>query len=268
MDLLQKIQAALPQGYLANDYIDRGGQGSVFRGELNGEPVALKLFAQSPEQRRIDREVELLSRIDLPYLVKLKGYVRVEIDGVELPLIAYEFLNGGDLRQYTPPSTQRLSPNELITLGYHVGSAIEVLWQHRICHRDIKPGNVVRAADGRFVLVDVGFARHLDRSNITAPGLRTGTMGYMSPEQARGRAELTIRSDIFALGLTLYELSASHPFGRNQFQIGVISPRPLASVRNDLPAPFTQLVDQMICTRLADRPTNVASRFSSLLGAI
>lgn len=258
----------MPRSYVASDYIDAGGQGSVFRGELNGEQVALKLFASSPDQRRIDREVELLSRIDLPYLVKLKGYTRIVIDGVELPLIAYEFLDGGDLRQYSPPATQRLAPNELITLGYHVGAAIELLWQHRICHRDIKPGNIVRASDGRFVLVDVGFARHLDRSNITAPGLRTGTMGYMSPEQARGRGELTIRSDVFALGLTLYELSASHPFGRNQFQIGVISPRPLASVRSDLPIAYTQLVDQMISTRLLNRPTSVASRFSSLMGTV
>lgn len=268
MTLLEQLRVALPDGYLVGDYIDEGGQGSVFAGELRGERVALKLFSANTDPRRIQREVEALSTIDCPNLVKLRAAETVNIDGAPFPLLAYEYLGGGDLRQYLRPDARPIAASELITIGLHVGTAIEALWSRRICHRDIKPANVVRTIDGRYVLVDVGFGRHLDRSNITVPGNTAGTFGYMSPEQFRGRADLTVRSDVFSLGVTLYELAAQrHPFNGNQYTIGTITPPDLSTLRSDLSQQLRDLIRDMLSERVLGRPTNIMPRLNAIAGA-
>jgi hypothetical protein len=92
MALLEKLRTALPADYSVEDYIDEGGQGAVFVGELHGETVALKLFSANTDPRRIQREIEALSAIDCANLVKVRGAAVVAIDGTHYPLVAYEYL--------------------------------------------------------------------------------------------------------------------------------------------------------------------------------
>jgi serine/threonine-protein kinase len=95
--------------------------------------------------------------------------------------------------------------------------ALSLLWAYRIVHRDIKPSNILLRQDWSAIVIDLGVARHLDMTSITANGHWLGTPGYMSPEQANAQKALTVKSDIFALGITCYEaLSGEHPFYRNQ----------------------------------------------------
>lgn len=264
-DFVAKIQAALPTGLVIDDPIDKGGQGAVFRGRLNGKVVAIKLFHPDCDLRRLQRELEVLSKIDCDYLVKVKDSFTVSIDGLRCPLVAYEYLGGGDLKKLLIPTQPPADYATILTIGSQVSTAIRELWNRRIVHRDIKPANIVDAGAGRYVLVDVGFARHLDRSDITAVGLAPGTAGYKSPEQAKGLRNLTTHSDVFSLGVTLYELAAKrHPFGRVQRSIGVISPPKLSDCRTDFPNGLTKLIHQMMSIRPAQRPIDACQRFRQL----
>jgi eukaryotic-like serine/threonine-protein kinase len=263
-DLLNQLQAVAPADFRVDGYIDAGGQGAVFRGEYQGREAAVKLFGPHHDPRRLDREIQLLQAIDHPNLVKILGTTTVTIGGTAHPLVAYEFLHGGDLRKYLAVTAPALTTEQLLNIAADVASAVEILWQERIVHRDVKPANIVDAGT-RNVLVDVGFCRHLNLSNLTLVGQGVGTQGYMSREQAQGRRNLTIHSDIFSLGITLYVLASKrHPFQGNQALIGVLKPLPLSSHRADLPVAFTGLIDQMLATVPAQRPSGLAFRFNQL----
>jgi serine/threonine protein kinase len=98
-----------------------------------------------------------------------------------------------------------------------IASAIELLWNSNKVHRDIKPANILVDTSGKPVLIDFGLVRHLDLQSMTVLGGAPGTPGYASPEQARGLRNLTFRSDIFSLGVTIYEaIAGRHPFHKSQ----------------------------------------------------
>lgn len=267
-DQLDEIRRALPNRFTISASIGGGGQGGVFRGTVDGHDAALKVFDPQQEPRRVERELHLLTKIDCPHLVKVLAVDHVMIGGVAFPLVAYELHPGGDLTKLLRPSVAPISPQELVRIGHEVGIAVDELWARRIVHRDIKPANIVQAADGRYVLVDVGLARHLDRSALTAAGLVPGTRGYMSPEQASGRSNLTVHSDIFSLGVTLYEIGAkAHPFERDQNRIVArMAARGLHTVRPSLPRNVAAAIDQMIALRPSMRPRSAAGHFKPLLG--
>lgn len=261
-NLLDALRKALPERFVVDGELDVGGQGSVFKGSVDGVPAALKLFRPG-DDRRIRRELDLLHQLDCPFLVKVIAACEIRFAGDELTVVAYELHSGGDLRKLILPSAEPLPEHVLAQIGFQVGNAVDALWAKRIVHRDIKPANVVRASESRFVLVDVGFARHIDRSALTGVGFVVGTEGYMSPEQAKGRRQLTIHSDAFSLGVTLYELAAKqHPFGRNQYRINSSTPPPPLNVlRNDLRVEFSHAVHRMMAFSSSARPRALADHF-------
>ena len=97
---LKKFNDSLPPGLVASSFLDQGGQGAVFSGSLDGERVAIKLFAPNDQdgRRRLAREIQALREIDCPHLVKVIAHHEVELEGSTYPVVAYEFLPGGDLR--------------------------------------------------------------------------------------------------------------------------------------------------------------------------
>ena len=263
---LDRLRAVLPPGVTVSGHLGGGGQGTVFRGTCDGANAAVKVFKTNADTRRVDREIDLLSQLACPYVVRLLRHFSATLDSDPARILAYELHEGGDLNQHLVPGAAAVSPAELIKIGTQVATAIDTLWSERIVHRDIKPANVVRAADGRYVLVDVGFARHLDRSDLTIGGA-PGTQGFRSPEQARGRKALTIHSDVFSLGVTLYALaSKAHPFGGRDLPAPVpVNMAPLTA-RGDLSPGFVKIVEQMLDFTPAKRPTDAAARFAALGG--
>jgi eukaryotic-like serine/threonine-protein kinase len=260
-EFLQFVRDALAPGVAIEDYLNGGGQGALFRGKRDEADVAVKVFNHDENPERVIHEIEALADLDSPYLIKALdgGMIRLPSDD-EVPYMIYEYLDGPNLCAMVgtqPPAAT------LVKIGRDIGEALETLWEARIVHRDVKPGNIVQLPD-RFVLIDIGLAKHLDRSGVTHPHHRPGTQGYMSPEQWSGQS-LSIRADIFALGVTLYEVASGvHPFGGVQARIGSATPKSLADLRVDLPAPFCRFVAKMMAARSPLRPRRVVSDFEGM----
>lgn len=263
---IDRLRSVLPAGVTVSAPLGGGGQGTVFRGTCYGANAAVKVFKTDADSRRVDREIDLLSQLTCQHVVRLLRHITATLDNDPVRILVYELHEGGDLHQHLVQGAASVPAQELVKIGTQVATGIDTLWSKRIVHRDIKPANIVRASDGRYVLVDAGFARHLDRSDLTIGGA-PGTQGFRSPEQARGRKALTIHSDVFSLGITLYTLaSKAHPFGGRDLPAPVpINMTPLTA-RGDLPAGFVKIVEQMLDFTPARRPTDAAARFAALGG--
>lgn len=260
------VQSALPRDYRIDEPISAGGQGAVYLGSRNGTKVALKLFTEYRIER-LRREIDLLQKEQCPYLVRLIEAFMLNPRGIEfpIPVLIYEYIEGEDLRSFIK-SPEIADQSMLIRIGEQISIAIEHLWSVRVVHRDVKPANIIKRNDGNFTLVDVGFAQHLDLTTITGGG-QPGTPGYKSPEQCKGRQRLTIHSDIFSLGITLFEVAAKkHPWDYNQLCVGRTPPRRLSELRQDLDIGLRKLIHTMMDPSPGLRPKYLAERFSHLGG--
>ena len=132
-----------------------------------------------------------------------------------------------------------------------------------LLHRDLKPGNILVRQDRRATLVDFGLAKRMTDAEITDHGHVVGTYRYMAPEQARGEP-LDRRSDLYALGVTLYELLAGRPpfFQRNQLELleAILYQEPpeIARINPGAPAPLARLAERLLQKRADDRPQSAA----------
>ncbi len=217
---VSEIQNLLPK-YKDIVAYAQGGQGTVFRGiSQMGVPVAIKIYSPDQTLTRAELEVKKLQKVQSPYMVTLieSGYLTVRRKQAFYSITRFE--HGKDLRRILNDHGA-LSESEVGILIMDICNAIDELWKAKVVHCDIKPDNVLQGADGHFLLIDLGLAKHLDARTITQYGLTMGTLGYMAPEQMVGRRNYTLRVDLFALGIVAYEaLTGVHPFGNNQMLIG------------------------------------------------
>jgi serine/threonine-protein kinase len=134
--------------------------------------------------------------------------------------IAMRYIEGRSLEQRLA-SEGPLPVPDVIRLGEEIGSALGALHEVGLVHRDVKPGNILLAPDGSAHLTDFGLAKGTDFSSLTRPGTIVGTLDYLAPERIRG-APATPSSDIYALGVVLFEALAGHtPFsGRSLMEVG------------------------------------------------
>lgn len=247
------IEASMPQGMEIESLLAEGGQGVIYRGHKGGITAAVKIYFPGQVQKRIQREVDALGSLDCPNIVKLiwAGEIEVEDHGL-LQAVATELAPGTALNQAL--KKQPLSLEELGILAYDIANAIAAMWDKRIVHRDLKPSNVVVSPEGRVCVIDLGLARYVDRSSLTPFGMSWGTHGYLSPEQTKAQRQLTCKSDIFSLAVTLLEASlGKHPTHGDQLVL-------LASgFEESLPTAledweFAPLVQRMLNPRPIVRP--------------
>src|SRR5829696_631049 len=198
--------------------LGRGGMGAVFLGELaDGEfqqKVAIKLIKRGMDSdfivRRFRHERQILASFEHPFIARL-------LDGgttsENIPYFVMEYIEGETLFNYC--DSRRLPILERLKLFQKICSAIEYAHERQIVHRDIKPSNILINQFGAPKLLDFGIAKILDPNlihesiNPTASMLRMMTPDYASPEQVRG-IEVTPASDIYSLGVLLYELLSGH----------------------------------------------------------
>src|SRR5215472_202173 len=192
--------------------LGKGGMGEVYRAtDLTlGQSVALKFLPPAARDNRflLERfhgEVRIARQISHPNLCRV--YDIGEVDG--MPFISMEYIDGEDLASLLP-RIGRLPADKAIETARKICAGLAAAHTKGVIHRDLKPHNVMMNKRGEIVIMDFGLAAIADQ--LSGPEARNGTPAYMSPEQLKG-TEVTARSDIYALGLVLYELfTGKRPF--------------------------------------------------------
>ena len=251
--------------------VGRGGMGVVYEAihERIGQRVALKMLsarlaASARGQERCMREARACCQVQHPGLVRILDYKQLD-DGT--PYIVMEYLDGQLLRERL---RQPLSLAEVIRVASQLAAALAAAHREGIVHRDLKPENVMLVADGeapggeRVKILDFGIAKFLD-----APDLQTlsesaaaplGTPAYMSPEQCQAQAQIDGRSDVYALGVMLYEMACGRlPFVadsvRQLFLHVHQNPKPPSHYQPAVPLGLDALVMRMLAKVPTRRPS-------------
>lgn len=240
----------------------------VFDAERQIDMAVKMLLREDPKwASRMMREAAAQSRLDHPNICPVYDYG--ERDGQHF--ICMRFIDGPRLDE----ACRDLSPEGKVRVLVDVVDAVHAAHSEGLIHRDLKPGNILveTQSDGslRPYVLDFGLVRQSGDETLTATGELLGTPGYMSPEQARGDARLDRRSDIFSLGVILYELLAHRlPFkGTTPTQIlldvasGEVLPIEKANV--DLPQSLIRIVNQCLEQSPALRYQNAAALKSDLV---
>lgn len=210
-----RVGEVLANRFSVHGLVRRGGMGAIYRGiDLRySQPVAIKILgcigAHVPE--RFLREARILAELDHPGIVR---HIAHGTTPNEIMYLVMEWLQGEDLAERL--TRQPLPLSEALEVMRSVCGALELIHSRGIVHRDIKPANVFLPAQGArgAKLLDFGVASGgLAARALTQQGTLLGTVGYMSPEQARGDEDIDPRADLFALGCVLYEcLTGRAPF--------------------------------------------------------
>jgi serine/threonine-protein kinase len=193
-----------------------GGQKWVFTATHKDEgEVVLKLIKPSPDGgERVRREILAVQQVQSARVPRVMDAGLVQTPLGPLVWLREQRISGESVRQVVQRGP--MAQEEVVRLGLHVLEALADADRARIVHRDVKPDNIMRGADGAFWLLDFGIARHLDLASLTATAALggVGTLGYAPPEQFRNKKrDIDGRADLFALGVTMIEcLTARHPF--------------------------------------------------------
>ncbi len=262
-------------GYAIVEQLGRGGMGIVYKARdvSLGRFVALKFlpaeFARDPERlQRFKSEARTASALNHPHICT----VHALDEHLGHPFIVMEYIDGRTLQA----SARHMDVNEAVRLIGQAAQALAAAHAAGVVHRDIKPENIMTRADGYVKVLDFGLARRLPAfaptaSGDTDPGTMLGTVAYMSPEQARGESA-SQPSDIFALGIVLYELvTGQHPFeAAATFAIlqAIETAQPVTPSRlnPEIPASLSGLIEALLHKDPALRPT--AAEVAAALGNV
>jgi Tol biopolymer transport system component len=252
-----------------------GGMGEVFRARDHrlGREVALKILPETigsdAERRaRFEREARSLAALNHPSIVTI--FAVEEADGRQY--IAMECVDGRMLSDVIPKGG--LALERLLNIAIQVAGAVAAAHRQGIVHRDLKPANVMVGAHDRVKVLDFGLAKLRDEGSgdaqtllptpeLTGEGRIVGTVAYMSPEQAEGR-KVDERSDVFSLGVLLYEMATSERPFKGETSLSVLSailrdtPRPLADVNPSVPRDLARIVRRCLAKDPDDRYQSAA----------
>jgi serine/threonine-protein kinase len=211
--MLGLVKRAFEGQYTVEREIGKGGNARIYLArDADGCPVALKILHPellvSVAADRFLREIKLAKQLDHPHISRL-------LDSGEREWLVYyvmTYIEGPTLREHLA-RVGRMGVAETLRLAGDLLDALDHAHAHGIVHRDVKPDNVVLAESGA-VLLDFGIARAVAASGsdrLTRSGIAVGTSTYMSPEQITALKEIDLRSDLYALGVVLYECLAGQP---------------------------------------------------------
>ncbi len=230
-----------------------GGMGVVYKAQdlKLGRFVALKflphhLSADEDEKKRFIHEAKAASALDHPNICNIH-----EIDETEdgQMFIAMAYYEGETLKKKIDRGP--LTWDEAINFTIQVAQGLDRAHEAGITHRDIKPANIMITTRGEVKIVDFGLAKLAGRTKLTKEGMTLGTVAYMSPEQAQG-VEADRRTDIWALGIVLYEmLTGQLPF-RGEYEAAMVysilheNPQPITGLRSGIPLELERLVNKCL----------------------
>jgi serine/threonine protein kinase len=204
--------------YELGGVLGRGGMAEVYLGHdiRLGRAVAVKTLradmARDPSfQARFRREAQSAASLNHPSIVAVYDTGEDYIDGVSIPYIVMEYVDGSTLRELLH-SGRRLLPERALEMTTGILQALEYSHRNGIVHRDIKPANVMLTRNGTVKVMDFGIARAMGDAGMTMTQTAAviGTAQYLSPEQAKGE-QVDARSDLYSTGCLLYELFTVRP---------------------------------------------------------
>ena len=275
-------------GTIINEYkiikfIDSGGFGSVYKAEKDGILYAIKIFREDyvlkeyrekGENNRIKREIDIMKSISHPNLIKYIDDFKETISGVPSYFLVMEYAEGINLRNLL--NQKELSENEAIKLFIEILNGIEALHSVRgtnddtgIIHRDLKPENII-VNNGKVKIIDYGISKIIDYTSITSTGEVMGSPIYMSPEQVKDSKHIDKRSDLYTLGLILYEMLTNKlPYSASNI------PELFQKILNEQPIPprrwkplINNEVENIILKLLEKEPYKRFSSTNELLDSI
>ncbi len=251
------------------ELLGKGGMGEVYRATDTklGRDVALKVLpaemARDPERlERFQREARAVAALNHPHIVTLHSVEQAE--GIHF--LTMELVEGQSLDRLVPSGG--LPVGRILAVAAALADALAAAHDKGIIHRDLKTANVMITNDGRVKVLDFGLAKvmraadpadaTITSAGHTEVGVVMGTPAYMSPEQVQGQA-LDHRTDLFSLGVILYELaSGQRPF-QGTSPAGLASailrdtPRPLAEQRKDLPPGLARIIERCLAKSVEER---------------
>lgn len=261
-DLSGQLQAALGAGYRLERELGRGGMSTVYLAHDNKHrrQVAVKLLREGARTakgaRRFQREIEVLAHLQHPNILPL--YDSGALNGAfyyVMPFVEGETLRARLIREKVLPI------DDAVRIACEVADALGYAHTHGIVHRDIKPENILLSGEHAMV-ADFGigkFMEHAADASLTASGVIVGTPAYVSPEQGAGEIEVDGRSDLYSLGIVLYELLVGEPpFGGRTPQAVIVArftePVPsLRARRTAIPETLERVVLKLLARGRADR---------------
>src|SRR3954454_10013222 len=276
-----RLQLALSDRYRIEREIGAGGMATVFLGQdlRHDRRVALKLLR--PElsavigAERFLAEIKLTANLQHPHILPLFDSGEVVVDNPEgaqrYLFYVMPFVEGESLRARLNREKQ-LPVAEAVRIATEVASALEYAHRHGVVHRDIKPENIL-LHDGQALVADFGIALAASKAGgnrMTETGMSLGTPHYMSPEQAMGEREITARSDVYALGVVLYEMLTGDPPSTGSTAQAIVArvltepPRPILPQRHTIPPE----VEDAVLTALEKLPPDrfaAAAEFAAAL---
>ncbi len=276
--------------YRLDDWIGDGGMGSVYKAyDLNLERItALKLmhphYAHLPEFRaRLAQEAKTSAKLDHTSIVHIYGFGEFEAR----LYIAMEYIGGGNLRSHLTrlqKSKRYLPLDQSLQIVAQIADALDYAHENGVIHRDVKPSNILlkrlKKSDKpneqpfRAVLTDFGLVKVVEGQDLTESGMTVGTPTYMSPEQCQG-IDLDGRSDLYSLGVVLYELVTNRlPYELKSLSEAIAvhlrgtAPKSPTAIRSDLPAVMDSLILRALSKERGDRYKSGSEMSANLRSAI
>src|SRR6478752_494878 len=269
--------------YRVESLIGVGGMGEVYlaRDERLGREVALKflpeqLTADKIQLSRFKSEARVASALNHPNILTV---YEIGVEG-NRHFIATEFIKGVTLRASLAHG--RMNVHDALDIAVQVASALSAAHEAGVVHRDIKPENIMLRPDGYVKVLDFGIAKLTEQNPAsddyrvettallqTRPGLVLGTANYMSPEQARGQ-KVDARSDIWSLGVVLYEMVAGSPPFRGETPSDCIAailtaePAPVSSISPDLPTKRESILQNALRKNTDERYQTIKEMLTEL----
>jgi serine/threonine protein kinase len=251
--------------YLLRHKLGTGTSGTVHLAldEFSGREVAIKFYnsPKSESDANLARvqfltEAALAGRLVHPHIAAILDAAADD----KATYVVTEYVAGGNLTRYAEAGSLLPVP-EVIELAFKCAGALDYAFRNSVVHRDIKPANILRSVQTGIKVTDFGVAylRNADHTQITS----VGSPYYASPEQATG-AEVSHLSDMFSLGVVLYELlTGRRPFGGETggmvlYHVVSSEPEPLLELRPDLPAELATIVARALRKKPGDRYENWA----------
>ena len=268
--------------YNVSSILGAGGMGTVYRGrhrsetfakKNHGGDVAIKVLhaqfaSRSEVVERLEREAELGARLDHPGIVKVFDLV---MDRQRVAVIM-ELVEGQPLSQVSKNQDSRIPWAQILEWLEPLIEAVGYAHEHGVVHRDLKPDNILLTEDGKVKVLDFGIAKD-QNSGQTRTGMGMGTPSYMAPEQFTSAKDADLRADLYALGMTVYELlTGRQPWepGTTDFTVMELKKNgqlfPPSSFLSDLPEHVEAALEFVLSPALEDRPESAAQLYSWLLG--